>query len=161
MNGWQGRVLRVDLTNRKIESIALSARLREDFIGGRGINAKILFDEVKPGIDAFDPANCLVFGTGTLTGTLAPGSGRFNVTTRSPLGYLGDSNCGGHWAPQLKYAGFDHLLLTGRADRPVCLLVMGGKAELVDAGDLWGLDTWETQRASRRKLHDPRVETAA
>ena len=160
MYGWQGRILRVDLTRGRIEVLPLEERLRLDFIGGRGINARLLFDGAPPGIDALDPANPLIFGSGPLTGTLAPGAGRFNVTTKSALGYLGDSNAGGHWAPQLKYSGFDHVIVEGRASHPVMLLVREGKAELADAEELWGLDTWETQRRIRRKLRDPEVEIA-
>ncbi|MCJ7772638.1 MAG: aldehyde ferredoxin oxidoreductase, partial [Desulfobacterales bacterium] len=158
MFGWQGKILKVDLSRRKIETITLSERLRTNFIGGRGINVKILFDEIKPGTDAFDPANCLVFGSGPLTGTLAPGSGRFNVTSKSPVGFLGDSNCGGNWSAQLKYSGFDHLVIVGKAEKPVYLSIINGKPELVDAQDLWGLDTWQTQRKIKKKLGDSQVE---
>ena len=160
MYGWQGQVLRVDLSSETIEAVPLSERLRLDFIGGRGINAKLLFDEVPPGTDAYDPANSLLFGTGPLTGTLAPGSGRFNVTSRSPLGFLGDSNSGGHWAPALKFSGFDHVVIKGKARNPVLLFIDDGKASLLDARELWGLDTWETQRRIRKILGDPRIETA-
>ena len=160
MYGWQGRMLRVDLTHGKIEILPLPEKLRLDFIGGRGINARLLFDGAPRGVDALDPANPLIFGSGPLTGTLAPAAGRFNVTTKSALGYLGDSNSGGHWAPQLKYSGFDHVIIEGRASRPVVLLVREGQAELADAEELWGLDTWETQRRIRRKLRDPEVEIA-
>jgi aldehyde:ferredoxin oxidoreductase len=160
MYGWQGQLLRVDLSAGSTETVPLSDRLRLDFIGGRGINAKILFDEVPGGTDAFDPANCLIFGSGPLSGTLAPGAGRFNVTSKSPLGFLGDSNSGGHWAPALKFSGYDHVVITGKARRPVFLFIDNGSASLLDAQGLWGLDTWETQRRIRKMLGDPRIETA-
>ncbi len=160
MNGWQGWLLRVDLSRGRIEVLPLEEKLRLDYIGGRGINARLLFDGVPPGTDALDPANLLLFGSGPLTGTLAPGAGRFTVTAKSPLGFLGDANAGGHWAAQLKYSGFDHLAIEGKAARPVILLVRDGGAELADAGDLWGLDTWETQRRIRRRLRDPEAEIA-
>ncbi len=160
MFGWQGKILRIDLSRKNIETLPLSERDRLHFIGGRGVNVRILFDEVKQGTDALDPANCLIFGSGPLTGTLAPGAGRFNVTTKSPIGFLGDSNCGGHWAPQLKYAGFDHLVITGKAEKPVFLFINNGKAELIDAEELWGMDTWQTQRRIRKRFNDPRVEVA-
>lgn len=160
MFGWQGKILKVDLSRGKIETITLSEKLRTNFIGGRGINVKILFDEVKPGTEAFDPANCLVFGSGPLTGTLAPGSGRFNVTAKSPVGFLGDSNCGGHWSAQLKYSGFDHLVIVGKAEKPVYLSIINGKPELVDAQELWGLDTWQTQRKIKKMLGDSQVQVA-
>lgn len=160
MHGWQGRILRVDLGSRRIQGEPLSERDRLQFIGGRGVNVRILFDETTQGVDAFDPANPLIFGSGPLTGTIAPGAGRFNVTGRSPLGFLGDTNAGGHWAPALKFAGYDHLVFTGCADSPVMLFIDDGKAELVDARELWGLDTWETQRRIRRTYKDHRIEVA-
>jgi len=158
MYGWQGKILRVDLSREKMEIIPLPEKLRINFIGGRGINVKVLFDELKRGTDALDPSNYLIFGSGPLTGTLAPGAGRFNLTAKSPLGFLGDSNCGGHWAPELKFSGFDHLVIQGKAKKPVYLWIKDGEAKLVDARELWGLDTWQTQQRIRKELGDPRVE---
>ncbi|TET59192.1 aldehyde ferredoxin oxidoreductase, partial [Candidatus Aerophobetes bacterium] len=158
MYGWQGKILKVDLSRERIETVPLTEELRTNFIGGRGINAKILFDELKRGTGGFDPDNVLIFGSGPLSGTLAPGAGRFNVSGKSPLGFLGDSNCGGHWAPELKFSGFDHVLIRGKAKKPVYLLIRDGEAKLVDARHLWGLDTWRTQRSIRKELRDPGVE---
>ncbi|MEE9192152.1 MAG: aldehyde ferredoxin oxidoreductase family protein [Candidatus Aerophobetes bacterium] len=160
MYGWQGKILKVDLSRERIETVPLTEELRTNFIGGRGINAKILFDELKRGTGGFDPDNVLIFGSGPLSGTLAPGAGRFNVSGKSPLGFLGDSNCGGHWAPELKFSGFDHVLIRGKAKKPVYLLIRDGEAKLVDARHLWGLDTWRTQRSIRKELRDPGVEVA-
>ena len=94
MHGWMGTILRVDLTSGKIERELLSEKLTRNYLGGRGINVRMLYDEVKPGTDGLDPMNVLIFGTGSLTGT-AVASGRLNITTMSPLTQiLGDSNAG-------------------------------------------------------------------
>lgn len=159
MYGWAGRILRVDLSSKRVRKQPLSKGLRDNFIGGRGINAKILLDEVAGGTGAFDPENRLIFGTGPLTGTLAPGTGRFNVTTRSPSGFLGDSNSGGHWAPELKFAGYDHIVIWGRADKPVYLWICDNEVEIRDGEHLWGKDTWETQQIIRNDLGDQEIKT--
>lgn len=158
MFGWAGLILRVNLTEGKIEKQAISEELRTKFIGGRGINDKILFDELKAKTDAFDPTNRIIFGTGPLTGTIAAGSGRFNVTSKSPLGFLGDGNCGGHWAPELKFAGYDHIVVLGKSEKPVYLNISDDDVELRDAKNLWGLDTWETQKVIRDELKDEEVQ---
>jgi len=160
MYGWAGKILRVNLSKEKIVKQPLSKGLRLNFIGGRGINARILLNEVKQGIDAFDPDNRLIFGTGPLTGTLAPGTGRFNVTTRSPLGFLGDSNSGGHWAPELKFAGYDHIVISGRAKKPVYLWICDDAVEIRDAKHLWGKNTWEIQKIIREEFEDQEIKTA-
>ena len=160
MYGWAGTILRVDLSRDKIEKQPFPEELRAKFIGGRGVNDKILFDEVKAKTDAFDPENRIVFGTGPLTGTIAAGAGRFNVTSKSPLGFLGDGNCGGHWAPELKFAGYDHIVIYGKSEKPVYLNISDDDVELRDAKHLWGLDTWQTQKTIREELKDEEVQVA-
>ena len=112
--------MRVDLASGKITKEPLSDELRRNYVGGRGINVRILYNEVKPGTDAFDPKNRLIFGTGPLTRTLIA-SGKLNITAMSPITILGDSNAGSHFSPELKFAGYDHILFMGRADKPVYL----------------------------------------
>jgi len=160
MFGWAGKILKVDLTEERIEQQSFPKELGRKFIGGRGVNVKILYDKVKARTDAFDPDNRLIFGAGPLSGTLAPGSGRFNVTTRSPLGFLGDSNCGGHWASELKFAGYDHIVVWGKAEHPVHLCIRDDDVELRDAKRFWGMDTWETQKAIRAELEDEETQIA-
>jgi aldehyde:ferredoxin oxidoreductase len=145
MNGWVKNILYVDLSRGKISKEDVPKRISE-YIGGRGMNMRLLFDLTPPRVDPFSGLNPLIFGVGPLVGTLAPASCRFNVTTKSPFGYLGDSNCGGDWAATLKYAGYNHVVVLGRSDKPVYLLIDDENVELRDAGDLWGLDTWETQK---------------
>jgi aldehyde:ferredoxin oxidoreductase len=159
MYAWAGKILWVDLSSGQIRQEPLTATLQRGFIGGRGINVKLLFDAFEPGTDAFDPANPLLFGSGPLVGTLAPGGGRFNVTTRSPLGYLGDSSCGGHWARELKMAGYDHIMIVGKAKKPAYLWIQDDQIELRDAGHLWGRDAWTTQVLIREELGDEDIQT--
>lgn len=161
MFGWAGKILKVDLSREKIIEEPLGKDLAANFLGGRGINVKILYDELKPKTDPLGPKNVLIFGCGPLTGTLSPGSGRFNVTTLSPLTrILGDSNCGGWWAPELKFAGYDHIVIYGRAEKPLYLWICDGESELRDASNLWGKDSVETQEIIREELGDPEIQVA-
>jgi len=158
---WAGRILWVDLTRREIR-VEPTADYRSYAIGGRGIGQWILFREVAPGTDAYDPANVLTLGAGALVGTLAPASGRLSVDTKNPLtGGVCASNAGGHFAPELKYAGYDAVVIVGQSPVPVYLWIHDGQAELRDAQDLWGLDTWQTEAALRQRLGDPNVRVVA
>ncbi len=142
--GYIGRWLHVDLTTGQIASHALAERDLERFVGGSGLAARFLAQDVAKGPDPLGPDNPLVFTTGPLAGTPAPTSNRFTAAARSPLTMLwGEGDCGGRWASALKGAGFDALLVTGQAKTPVYLQVENGEAELHDACDLWGLDTYE------------------
>jgi aldehyde:ferredoxin oxidoreductase len=161
MYGWMGTILRVDLTSGKIEKTPFSKELRRDYIGGRGVNSRILYDEVKPGTDGLDPANVLVFGTGPITG-LPVASGRLTITAVSPLNnLLGDANGGSHFSPELKFAGYDHIVFTGKAAEPVYLRIENGKVELREAKHLWGRLTDETQEMIREELGDTRVQVSS
>lgn len=158
-NGYAGNILRVDLSKNKISKEKLSRDLINNFIGGRGINIKILYDEVPPEVKPLDPENRVVIGAGPLSGTLAPAAGRCQCTTKSALtGILGDSNVGGHFGPELKFAGYDHIIISGKSTKPVYLWINNDEIELRDAGDLWGLDTWATTLAIQEKLGDKDVQ---
>jgi len=162
MYGWMGAILRVDLTSGKIEKEPLSNRLRLNYLGGRGINSRILYDSVGPGVDALSPENTLIFGTGTVVGTIAPSAGRITVTAKSPLtGILGDGNSGGHFSVEMKRAGYDHIVFTGKAERPVYLWIENDHVELRPAEHLWGKTTSETDEEIHRELGDPMVKIAA
>jgi len=147
--GWVGKILRVDLTDRKISEVSTFDYVPK-FLGGRGLGAKICWDEVPPEVAAFDPENRLVFATGPLQGTLAPTSGRFMVLGKSPQSAPTESFCrsgvGGHWAPELKWAGYDGLVIHGKSSKPVYLWITDGKPEILDASRLWGLDTYRAQQ---------------
>jgi aldehyde:ferredoxin oxidoreductase len=136
------RVLHVDLTSGRTAAEDVPAEVAAQFLGSRGVNAYYAYQLIRPGIDPLGPDNVLVFGTGALTGTSAPCSGRTSVTCKSPVTNLyNKTNGGGHWGAELKYAGFDHLIVTGVAPRPVYLWIDDGRAEIRDARGLWGLDT--------------------
>ena len=157
--GWAGRILRVNLTSGEICTEPLDPNLARQYLGQAGINAKLLFDMIEPGVDPLSPANPLIFGVGPLGGSLAPCSGRFTVTSKSPLtGVFGDSNCGGHWGPELKNAGYDHIVITGKAEHPVYLWINDDRVELRDARHLWGKDTWETDELIRNQLAQPSAQ---
>jgi aldehyde:ferredoxin oxidoreductase len=143
----------IDLSKKKISIKQTPNSLKKLFLGGRGINSYFLYKMIKPGIDPFSPENVLIFGTGFLTGTLVPNSSRFNVSAKSPeTGILGDSNCGGFFAAELKYAGFDRLIIRGKAKKPCYLYVTNGNIEIKDAKDYWRMDTTEIQQSLRKEL---------
>jgi aldehyde:ferredoxin oxidoreductase len=142
--GWTGKILRVDLSTGKITTEDTSTY--KDYIGGSGLAYKVLWDEVAPGTDAWDPENRVVFGVGPLTGTGSPLSGRVSVTSLWPAsgfdGVVGTlpatGHMGGHWGPELKYAGYDSVIVQGQADKPVWLHIQDDKVTLKDASRLWG-----------------------
>ncbi len=148
---YAGRILYVDLSSGSSHIEPLDPALGRDFIGGWGTNAKLAYDLFKPGVDALSPENPLVFGGGFLGGTPCPGAGaKAFVTTRCPSsGVVGTAVSGGWLSSMLKWAGYDHLVVTGRANRPVYLHVADGQVTLRDAGHLWGRDLVEATDALR------------
>ena len=159
--GLVGRILWIDLSDGSIEveeSAAYAARM----LGGRGINSLILLDAIERGTRWDDPGNVLCFGAGSLVGTPAPGACRTDVATVNVFsGGKGSANVGGFWGAELKYAGFDHLVIRGKSDGPVYLYIHDGRAEIRSATWLWGKTTWETEDLLRRKLGDERAVIAA
>lgn len=155
--GWGGKIIRVDLTRKEI-GFERTEQYRE-YIGGSGLGTKILYNEVPPDITAADPENRLILAAGPLTGTLVPGSGRLSVLNKSPhTGGFADSSSGGHWAPELKYAGYDAVVFQGKADSPVYLLIDDDEIQLKDATHLWGKTTWETEELIQEELNNPAVQ---
>lgn len=140
-NGYMGKLLNVDLNRGTLRDEALDPALCRDYIGGYGIGARILYDRIPAGAAPLGPQNVLGFLTGPLTGTQAIIGSRFTVVGKSPktAGGWGDANCGGHFGPHLKFAGYDGILFSGVAEAPVYLLIDEGRAELRAAGDLWGM----------------------
>jgi aldehyde:ferredoxin oxidoreductase len=146
-HGYTGKILDVDLTASRISEAELDSCLAEDYMGGKGFGAKVLYDQLPPRCDPLSADNILAFATGPLTGTLAPSSGRFEVCTKSPAtGLWLDSNCGGYWGPELKFAGYDMLIIRGKAEKPVILVINDNDIEIKPAGDLWGKDAITTHR---------------
>jgi len=147
--GWTGKTLEADLTTGRLTGVRTDKYVPK-YIGGRGVAARIAWEQTPVSIDAFDPGNVLIFMTGPLTGTLAPTSGgRMTVTGVAPQAYpkphYTRSSIGGHFGAELKYAGYDGIVVRGAAQQPVYLSVVDGEAELLDAGQLWGLDTFAAQ----------------
>jgi aldehyde:ferredoxin oxidoreductase len=139
------KILRVDLTTGKMHDQEISKEDNVKFLGGRGLAARILYDENKPKIDAFDPENRLIFMAGPYTGTLGSFTAFYNVTTKSPLtGAILSAHSGGHWGPMFRKTGYDGIVFKGKSPRPVYLLITDAGPELKDAADLWGKGTFDT-----------------
>jgi aldehyde:ferredoxin oxidoreductase len=158
--GWMGTILRVDLSTGKITKEPLSEDVAYNFVGGRGINSKVLYDETGPATDPLGPENRLIIGTGPTSGTLGLGNGRFTMTVKSPLtGILGDGSGGGHFGAEVKFAGYDHIIVQGRSDEPVYLWIKDDEVVLKDARHLWGKTTWEADERIREEVGDRDAKT--
>jgi len=148
MFGWTGKVLRVDLTNLSSSVEELDYQIAKDYIGGLGLGVKYLYDEIDPAVDAFSPQNKLLFATGPLTGTGAPSANRYMVVTKSPLtGGIANASAAGEFGMNLKYAGYDMVILEGKASHPVYLYIDDERVSFGDAGPLWGMNTEDTEQA--------------
>lgn len=155
MYGWMGRILRVSLSEEEIKYEVTPEKLAKDYIGGNGFGARILWDELKKGIDPLSPENKLVFATGPLNGTLWPSSGRLHAAAKGPLSNAwGEGNCGGGFAPYLKFAGFDAIIIEGASKKPVYLYIDDGVAEIRSAKNLWGKDVWETHDVLKKEIKE-------
>jgi len=144
--GWTGVFLQVDLSRNKAVAESYNSRLALNYIGGRGFAAKILWDKLNPGVDSLSPENKLVFAAGPLTGLGVPNSGKLVVAAKSPLtGGYGDGNMGTFAAIQMRKAGYDAVIIEGKAETPVVLHIKNNVAEFVDAKDFWGLNSFETE----------------
>ncbi|MEK7449477.1 MAG: aldehyde ferredoxin oxidoreductase family protein [Planctomycetota bacterium] len=143
----------IDLSKEKVKIEETPDSLRKKLLGGRGLNIYYLNKYLKSGAEPLSPDNVLIFGAGLLTGTLTPSSSRYNVSAKSPeTGFLGDANCGGFFGPELRYAGFDRLIILGKAKKPSYLYLCDGKIEIRDAGPYWSKDTYEVQQSLRNDL---------
>ena len=155
MHGYAGRLLRVDLGNGKCWAEPLEDARARCYLGGRGLGARILMDEVPPGCDPLGPENRLVFAMGPLAGTFAPGSGRFVVLAKSPAtGGFGEAYTGGFVAHELKYAGYDGIVVQGRAPEKVYLSIVNDRVEIRPAAHLAGRGTLETEQAIKEEMGD-------
>jgi aldehyde:ferredoxin oxidoreductase len=162
MGGWTGKLLRVDLTSgtHRVEDIPHD--WLRDYIGGRGLADRYLWEELDPRVDPLAPQNKLIFATGPLTGTPVPCGARYMVVTKGALtGAITTSNSGGHWGPELKFAGYDLLLLEGRAPHPCYLFVYDDHIELRDANRWWGRTVSETEDGLREELGIPNLRVAS
>ena len=159
--GLVGKILRVDLTSGKVWTEE-TERYAIRYIGGRGINSAIMLDEISRKTKWSDPENLLLFGAGALVGTLTPGACRVSIDTKSPFNNgKGSANVGGHFGVELKFAGFDNIVISGKARNPVYLWVHDGETELRDADIVWGKTIYETEEILKKELHDERIRFAA
>ncbi len=155
--GYAGTVLWINLTTEKVKKEKLDEGMVKSFLGMRGFTSKLLWDRVK-GIDAYDPKNLALFAVGPLAG-VTPTGGRALVAAKSPLtGLIGYANFGGHWGPALKYAGYDLVIVEGKAESPVYLWIEDDHVEIRDASRLWGKDTRETVKAIEKELGRSELE---
>jgi len=151
--GFAGKWLDVDLTHGTIVAREMSATWAERFLGGNGLGTQMLWENVGPDVDPLGPENLLILAAGPLVGTLMPNSCRMEAVAKSPLtGIYGDANAGGFFGPELKFAGWDAVVVRGQAPRPVYLAIAGDRAELRDAAEIWGQSTSQTVGSIRWQL---------
>jgi len=151
---YAGKILRVDLNSGRF-AFEPTAKYAREWLGGSGIAQWILYNELKPWMTPFEPANRLILSVGPLVGTLAPGGSRMSADSKNPLTMgVGSSNADSFFGSQLKYAGFDHIIFQGKSRKPVYLWIDDDHIELKDASHLWGMTTWETVDAIRQEQGD-------
>ena len=158
--GYMGKLLLIDLDEGSEREYPLTDRDRELYIGGKAMASKIMYDNFTGREEPFSPENMIIIATGPVTGTFAPSSNRFDISSLSPLtGITASSNCGGDFGFYLKKAGLDGLIIRGRSDRPIWIEIQEDKVSYHEAGELWGMRTGETQAALKKKLtelHGPK-----
>jgi aldehyde:ferredoxin oxidoreductase len=159
--GYNGKILRVNLTTGAISEETPSEIVYRRYMGGSALSLYYLLKEQKPGVDPLGPENKLIFMSSVISGTPLPGLTRYTVAARSPLtGAIGEAEAGGFFGPELKMAKFDGVIIEGRSPKPVYLWIKDGKAEIRDAAKLWGKDTGEVERLIREELGDNRIRVA-
>jgi aldehyde:ferredoxin oxidoreductase len=157
--GYNGKILRVDLSSATIKVEELSEEFSRKYMGGSALNLYYLLREMTSGVDPLGPDNILALSVGVTTGAPISGLSRMTANAKSPLtGAIGDSQCGGFWPAELKFTGFDGIIITGKASSPVYLWIHNGEAELRDASHLWGKITGDVERAIRQELGDEKIE---
>lgn len=160
--GYGGHILRVDLTSGSIHREKTDPAYMLNVIGGRGLNSTRLYEELERDCDPLSPENMLLVGVGPLTGTLLSASAFMTISGKSPLtGILGDSAAGGFFGAELKLAGYDQVVMTGRCEKPCYLYIADDHVEIRDASHLWGKDIWQTTAAIRKDINDNAVQVAA
>ncbi|MBA7562038.1 hypothetical protein ES695_16340 [Candidatus Atribacteria bacterium 1244-E10-H5-B2] len=156
-----GKILRIDLSNKKIWTEETKS-YAEKTLGGRGINSFIMINEIEPKVKWYDPENLLCFGVGSLVGTMTPGACRVDISTINVFsGGKGSANVGGFWGPELKYAGFDNLIIVGKSKKPVYLYINDDNIEIRDASSIWGKDIYETENIFRKEIGDDNIKIAS
>ncbi len=153
------KIAYIELSTGESRVAPIPIEMRKLYLGGRGLDMYLLYNHLEPGVDPLGPDNVLTVSAGLLVGTLASASARTHIGARSPLtGFVGSSNMGGFFAPELRWAGFDHLVIRGKATGPVYLWIHDGEIEVRDAAHLWGEDIPTTQELIKEELGDPEVQ---
>ena len=161
LGGNHGKILHVDLTTGAVEVETLAEEIYRKLVGGRALVAYLLLRDLPQGADPLGPENLLIFAPGVLQGTNLPGVGRHGIGAKSPLtGGLGSSEVGGWWGYEFKRAGYDALIVRGRAEQPVYLWIKNGEVEIRPATHLWGQETAETQTILEQELEDDKIKVA-
>ncbi len=159
---WHNRVLIVNLTTHESRVEPLNQQWRDDYLGCRGLATRYLMDRMDPAADAMSPDNVLIFATGPLTGTMASTGGRYAVVTKGPLtNAIACSNSGGKFGAELKFAGYDLLILEGRSETPVYLLIQDDSVQVLPATDYWGTTVWHTEESIKTAHQDPQLKVAS
>ena len=155
------KIAYIDLTKGEIETQPIPIKMRDMFLGGRGLDMYLMYNHIKPGIEPLEPDNVAFISAGLLGGTLSPASARTNIAGKSPLtGYVGRGNMGGFFAPEMRWAGFDHLVIKGKAPKPVYLWIHNGEIEIRDASHLWGKTLREATEIIRGELDNRDIKVA-
>jgi len=156
--GWAGKILFINLSDRSTRIESTEKYIR--FIGGRGINQWLLFDLIDKGVHGLDPENAIILGAGPMVGTLVPSAGRLSVDYLNVItGGVGSGNCGGRFAVEMKNAGYDHIVVTGKADRPTYIFIQDDTIYFRDASEMWGLGTWDSDEHIKSEEKDRRLST--
>jgi aldehyde:ferredoxin oxidoreductase len=154
------KIAYIDLSSGKVDTKPIPLDMRKNFLGGRGLDAYLLLNHTQKGCDPLGPDNTLIISGGILTATCASATARTHIMAKSPLtGLLGSANMGGFFAPELAWAGFHHLVIKGKAKKPVYIFIHNGEIKILDAANLWGKTTTETQWAIRDELGDQEVKS--
>ncbi|AMM53704.1 aldehyde ferredoxin oxidoreductase [Pyrococcus kukulkanii] len=162
MYGYWGKILRVNLSDGTIKEEKFDESFAKKWLGTRGFGIYYLLKEMDPKVDPFSPENKLIFATGPLTGTSAPTGGRYMVITKSPLtGYIAMANSGGYFGAELKFAGWDAIIVEGKADHPVYIYINEESVEIRDASHLWGKLVSETEEKLKEEVGDKNVQIAS
>ena len=160
--GWARKVLRVNLTEGTCASEPLNMQWADEYLGSRGLATKYLVSETDPKVDPLSPENKMIMSTGPLTGTMASTGGRYTVVTKGPLtNAIACSNSGGFFGAEMKFAGWDMIILEGKSPKPVYLFVENDRAELRDAAHLWGKSCWETEETIKQQHQDPQIRVSS
>ena len=155
MYGWTGKILRIDLTKKQVTTEYKDEKFYRNFLGGSNIVAYYLLNEIPKGIDAFDEKNLIVISTSVYTGTIMPGSGRFSIGCKSPLtGGIADSQAGGFWGPELKFAGYDAIIISGKAEKPCYLWIKDDQIEFCDGSSIWGKSTGDAEDIIKKEVDE-------